>query len=46
MFYCDLLKLLAGKLALRTHGEVCGVDVVAGGDAVGEGALTLTVVQV
>ena len=34
------------ELALQAHGEVCGSDVVAGGNAVGEGVLTLTVVQV
>ena len=34
------------ELALQAHGEVCGSDVVAGGNAVGEGVLTLTAVQV
>ena len=39
------LRPAGGELALRAHGEVCGGDVVAGGDAVGEGVLTLTAVQ-
>ena len=35
------LRPAGGELGLRAHGEVRGGDVVAGGDTVGQGVLTL-----
>ena len=43
--YSDTLQQFCGRgTCIQAHGQVRGDDVVAGGDAVGEGVLKLTVV--